>query len=508
MASMLAISYHHQVTDARKSLESRSARALDEVSVLLVEAEVVLTRIASALEVGDAQMLHHLQSAVYKSAYFREAGIINEEGFLVLTNLGPVDPPVSVDIEHRSNPGTKSLQLKGPLQTTVMRERSIILSLPTRGEGEVNLLVNPNLLLYFLDIVDQTNLGPDGFIAFVNSTGDIVVADGALAQSGKIKALEDGGERTRVTLETPDGLLKVIGEISDSWVLRHWITQAYVGVPLAILSVFVLFSIFFLFFRRFQPYDQDLRTGLRDNEFELHYQPIVDIRDGSCAGVEALIRWRHPEEGVLLPGLFIPSAEKTGLINPLGNWVVRQVVKDLDGFFDRYPLRYVSVNLSPIQLNSGRLEDTIKWLHEAPLPLESLVFEVTEQAMIREAQTTAMDTLARIRKLGCGVALDDFGTGYSSLSNLTKFEFGFLKIDQQFIQGVNQDIRTNSILESMVELGQKLGVSVIAEGVETQEQRDYLHKLGVTYAQGWLFSIPLPVNEFEDYLSDHQGIDN
>jgi sensor c-di-GMP phosphodiesterase-like protein len=270
---------------------------------------------------------------------------------------------------------------------------------------------------------------------------------------------------------------------------------------MTIISVFILFSIFIFLFRRTQALDYDLKTGLKDDEFELHYQPIVDMKTGACVGSEALIRWRHPEEGMLLPGLFIPSAEKTGLIGPIGEWIVKQAVNEQSPLFDGFPLEYVSINLSPIQLNSGSFDNTIKWLSEATLTTERFVFEITEKVTIRESQTTAMDALARVRKLGCSVALDDFGTGYSSLSNLLKFDFGYLKIDQQFVRGINQDIRTNSILEAITDLGHKLGVRIIAEGVETKEQREYLLTLGVQYGQGWLFSIPLPVREFENYLS-------
>jgi sensor c-di-GMP phosphodiesterase-like protein len=295
-----------------------------------------------------------------------------------------------------------------------------------------------------------------------------------------------------------------VGQISTDWVLRYWHKIVVYAVALTIMSAGVLFLIFFLFFRRAQALDFDIEAGLKNNEFELHYQPIVDIETGACVGSEALIRWRHPDEGVLLPGLFIPSAEKTGLINPMGDWIVRQAIEDQSQLIDRYSLGYISINLSPIQLNSGSFDGTLKWLADAPVTHEKILIEVTEKEMIRHSHTTAMDTLARLRKLGCGVALDDFGVGNSNLSNLAKLEFGHIKIDMQFVQGINRDIRTNSILDAIVKLGRKLDLKIIAEGVETEEQRLYLQELGVRYVQGWLFSRALPIADFENYLAGQE----
>ena len=503
MTLVLVISYDHLIEDAKALLDQRAQRAHQEISLLLADAEVQLTQISTAVVNGDPEILDRLQHAEYRTAYFREAGVIDESGYLVITNLGRVDPPVYVAPNQRSDPAVSGMQLIGPHLTSVMEERSVILSMPTRGQGEVNLLVNPKLLLYMLNILKGTDLGPDGYIAFIKPDGQIIAAVGALPGEGMMPA-ETGAGRIQAELETPDGLVRVVGQISTDWILRYWHKLVLFTVALTVLSSGVLFLIFFLFFRRAQALDFDIKAGLKNNEFELHYQPIVNIETGACVGSEALIRWRHPDEGVLLPGLFIPSAEKTGLINPIGDWIVRQAIQDQSKLIDRYSLGYISINLSPIQLNSGSFDATLKWLADAPVTPEKILIEVTEKEMIRHSHTTAMDTLARLRKLGCGVALDDFGVGHSNLSNLAKLEFSHIKIDMQFVQGINRDIRTNSILEAIVKLGQKLDVKIIAEGVETEEQRLYLQELGVRYVQGWLFSRALPIGDFENYLAGQE----
>ena len=503
MALLLTISFHQLLDDAQASLEHRAERTSQELSVVNRQARESLSRIAAAVERGDDDILDLLQVIVYDNSFFREAGVIDSAGYLVLTNLGDVEPPAYIAPDHRPDPALQEMQVYGPFQTKVMRESSIIFGLPTAGDGVVNVLVNPNVLLYFLNIVSEPELGPDGYLAVTNGAGRVMASVGFLPDTGRPA---QGPEPDRIFVKTrsPDGLLEVVGSVSTDWVLRYWRRQALIGVPLALVSVLLIFSLLLVLFRKIQAFDYDLQAGLKNEEFELHYQPIVRLDSGKCVGCEALIRWRHPEEGVILPGLFIPSAEKTGLINAIGEWAVQHALDELDHALGPLGLEYVSINVSPIQLNSGSFDKTVRWLAGAAIPKDRLVFEVTEKAVIRESQTNALDTLERARRLGCKVALDDFGTGYSSLSNLTRFEFGVLKIERHFVQGINQSVRTNSVLDSIVQLGRELGVRIIAEGVETEEQRSYLQELGVEYAQGWLYSAALPRDEFERYLSSHQ----
>ncbi|NJO68727.1 MAG: EAL domain-containing protein [Bacteroidetes bacterium] len=310
------------------------------------------------------------------------------------------------------------------------------------------MLVNPNILLFFLGVSDGRSMGPSGFIAFVNRDGKTIAADGISPRDGHTKTQSDNG-RISVTLVTPDGRLKVIGAVSTDWILRHWHDLVIVGAPLTALSVFLLLSIFLLIFRRVESLDHDLKIGLNNNEFELHYQPIIDLKSGTCVGSETLIRWRHPEEGMLLPNVFIPAAEKTGLIGAIGEWVIKQTVKEQGHLLEHLPLLHISINVSPIELNSGSFDNIIKWLPEASLASSRIILEVTEEAIIMETQTTAMDTLARTRTLGCSVALDDFGTGYSSLNLLRTLPLDTLKIDRSFV-GRMEQAKTKSCARSSI----------------------------------------------------------
>ncbi|WP_052850338.1 putative bifunctional diguanylate cyclase/phosphodiesterase [Streptomyces avicenniae] len=242
-----------------------------------------------------------------------------------------------------------------------------------------------------------------------------------------------------------------------------------------------------------------LPAALKGAEFFIEYQPLVKMEDGSLEGAEALVRWSHPRHGVLGPDRFIPLAEHTGLIVPLGRWVLQEAVRQacewqVRGIGGPRPLK-VNVNLSPRQLHHPELvEDTISVLEEAGLPPSSLCLEVTETAMIR-ADENELRPLRQLAELGVGIALDDFGTGYSNLANLRRLPATTLKLDRSFTLGLQRapaDPVDLKIVEGIVSLAHTLELSVTVEGVETSTQADRLRELGCDSAQGWFYARPGP----------------
>jgi diguanylate cyclase (GGDEF)-like protein/PAS domain S-box-containing protein len=242
-----------------------------------------------------------------------------------------------------------------------------------------------------------------------------------------------------------------------------------------------------------------LPAALKGAEFFIEYQPLVKMEDGSLEGAEALVRWSHPRHGVLGPDRFIPLAEHTGLIVPLGRWVLQEAVRQacqwrVRGIGGTRPLR-VNVNLSPRQLHHPDLvEDTVTVLEEAGLPPSSLCLEVTETAMIR-ADEHELKPLRQLADLGVGIALDDFGTGYSNLANLRRLPASTLKLDRSFTQGLQRDPADPvdlKIVEGIVSLAHTLRLSVTVEGVETSTQAEQLRELGCDSAQGWYYARPGP----------------
>jgi len=244
---------------------------------------------------------------------------------------------------------------------------------------------------------------------------------------------------------------------------------------------------------------QDLRKGLDENQFQLFFQPIIELQSGKMYKAEALIRWFHPDKGVISPAAFIPVAEETGIIKEMGNWIFENAFKLLQKWSHALPENFqLSINMSPVQLKSNDefIDDWFHLLGKYDLKGSNIVIEITEGLLLKNDKTVN-DRLLRFADAGIQVAIDDFGTGYSSLSYLQEFNIDYLKIDQSFTQKLDKDSSEKVLSNAIVVMAQQLGLKVIAEGIETSEQQDFLKAMGCDFGQGYLFSRPLPADEFE-----------
>jgi len=252
--------------------------------------------------------------------------------------------------------------------------------------------------------------------------------------------------------------------------------------------------------------ENNLRNALMEQQFEIYYQPQVSFDTGEVVGAEALIRWNFPEMGMVSPAKFIPLAEDTGLILPIGEWVTRTTCQQIVDWLKRgIPVPRIAINLSPKQFNDKHLlENIIRILDETGCPSEQIEFEVTE-GQIMERSERAIGVLEALRKNGITVAIDDFGTGYSSLSQLKQLPLNKLKIDHSFVRDLPDDMDSRAIAEAIIGMGRSLGLSVTAEGIENQAQAEFLQSAGCTQAQGFLYQRPVPAAEFEKFLLDSQA---
>ncbi|MBK1837274.1 EAL domain-containing protein [Azospirillum sp. YIM B02556] len=249
--------------------------------------------------------------------------------------------------------------------------------------------------------------------------------------------------------------------------------------------------------------ESDLRRASGGNEFELHFQPKIDLAANRTIGAEALIRWRHPVRGMVSPAEFIPLAEETGLIWEIGAWTLIESCRRLADWIRRdLPIPSVSVNLSPRQFQDARLVGFVRSVVEsAGIPADRLELELTEGAMIGDIEK-AVTILNGLKDIGVRLSIDDFGTGYSSLAYLKRFPIDTLKIDRSFVRDIVKSTTDPAIVGTIVNLAESLGFDTIAEGVETQEQADMLRQQRCTRIQGYLISRPLPIDQFETFLGN------
>lgn len=251
---------------------------------------------------------------------------------------------------------------------------------------------------------------------------------------------------------------------------------------------------------------QDLRLALEQEQFCLHYQPKFDASTGQPVGAEALLRWNHPQQGMLLPDKFIELAEKTGLIIPIGEWVLDEACRQMRVWFDQgYSHWRIAVNLSALQFcYVGLVESVVQALDRHQLPANSLTLEITETTAMSDADAS-MTVLQRLSQMGVDLSIDDFGTGYSSLMYLKRLPANELKIDRGFVRDLEHDSDDVAIVSAIVALGQALGLRIVAEGVETDTQQSFLTTLGCDALQGFLLGSPQPAEQFmlDIHRSEH-----
>lgn len=248
--------------------------------------------------------------------------------------------------------------------------------------------------------------------------------------------------------------------------------------------------------------ESELRKAIKNNDLQFYYQPQVNCYTNELMGMEALLRWNHPQHGLIPPDKFIPVAEETNLIIELGKWGIQEAFKQLDEWHKKgYKHLKISINLSLLQLKDPEFLQFVKETSKhVQIPTKYITFEITE-SMTMDYQTI-IPVLQQLKQLGFHIAIDDFGTGYSSLSHIKRLPFDILKIDRSFVKDMCQNPVSISIIEMIISLAKKLGVEIIAEGIETREQLEILKNKGCRKIQGYYYSKPIPANQFERTVSN------
>jgi sensor c-di-GMP phosphodiesterase-like protein len=276
------------------------------------------------------------------------------------------------------------------------------------------------------------------------------------------------------------------------------------GAALALLLAAAWIYLILRFSLRQLSLTTELKLALATDRIRVHYQPVMDLVSGRCVGAEALARWERENGEPISPAVFIPAAEEAGFIQDLTLAVLRVAVRDMQHTLVEFSDMSINLNLAADDLKNDRIgEELVKILAAAQLAPEAIKLEITERALINSE--TSRSLIRQFRHRGHQVAVDDFGTGYSSLSYLQSFELDVLKIDKAFVDAIGRQAATSQVIIHVIEMAKSLGLSTVAEGVETSEQVEWLIEHGVLFAQGFLFSKPLPPGDFlEFFRANHQ----
>jgi sensor c-di-GMP phosphodiesterase-like protein len=468
-----------------------------------IRAETTFAEVAATLkalnELQEApcskRHIESMRRASFDTPTVEEVGYF-ADGFLRCTSWGEAQPGIArtkVDFTLRNG-----LQVTVALVPGVSRGRTVA----GLHYGRYNALVDPRR---FVDVVTDR---PEMQLAVMAADGQLLGSmnapdPGLLRQILAAGSEYEDASRVAVVARHPSGLVAVAIEprsrLVDEWKKTQWVT-----LPLGGLLAAALVGLVALASRRqLSPLGQ-LAAAVRERRFIVYYQPLVELATGNCIGAEALVRMRDADGGLVRPDLFIPAAEESGLILPITDQVIEGVVADLRALLPGRPDLHIAINLSAADVVSGRaLSIVTKALAGTGILPAQIWLEATERGFMNA--TAARLAVKQARDAGHVVAIDDFGTGYSSLSQLQSLALDVLKIDKAFVDTVGTEAVTSSITPHIIDMARSLGLRIVAEGVERENQAAYLRERGVDYGQGWLYGKPMPAADFIAYCARPQA---
>ncbi len=485
----LLISWRMAETELHGQLDAATETAIVDADRFLGQIELGLRERTALIGAAcDPATVEALDRLTYESPLVRTVGLFDQSGRLYCTSRGAANVGITTSMDTAR---------RGDVVIRVGRSASMGttgLIIEVRGGDEAGIGAVADLSL-FSQLSAPLSFGDRGSLCVV--LGEATSLRTAGRPIGEFSGpLIQASRRSRKF----DVTAMVAVPRQMMWhVFRSELT--YYGTSALVLSAALVWLTLRGFANR-QSLTRGLRSALRRRQFEVHYHPVIDIQNDRCVGAEALIRWRHPGRGLIRPDLFIPVAEETGFIIPITRWLMNRVRDDFEGI--ELPRDFhLAINLAPVQFRDRTIVDDIRTIFSGRnLSPAMLVLEATERFPIDDAGRKVIDAL---RTMGPGIALDDFGTGHSGLAYLQKFHGDYLKIDKSFVQTIGTDAVTRTVVDSIINLARELDMEIIAEGVETAAQLDYLRDRGVPFAQGYLFAQPLPIGEFKAYLQNHAG---
>ncbi|MDX2082129.1 MAG: EAL domain-containing protein [Terrimicrobiaceae bacterium] len=493
------LSYRQTRAQAVQGLEQKSAVWQDAVAILLSGARAKL-RFADEATRGEAShgTVEVLSRLVAESAIYRGALLVRE-GRLVSSYVTVLDPPIEAppellelgpigDVHLARVPGTVDRAPAIAVNYNTGKNYSLSVLLPVPGVSE---------LMRFGDRHSRESVflvGPNGEIL----DGSLNWTHGAAPPAGRpVAGLSETEHQILFSRQIPGYPIFVTAVLPKSVLFELWSENIPVYATVAVALAGCFFVGAWLATLRTRSLEAELREAARLRQIVPYYQPVIDLRTGTCAGVEVLMRWRHPGRGLIPPAQFIPEAERTGVITALTEALMVQTVEELADIFAERPDLHAAINIPVQTLTNPTFPAHVTRLFKRRLKFGQIYFELTESTSLTESATVQ---LRAMKDLGIRLAVDDFGTGYSNLRYLSVFPFDFLKIDKAFVDGISLEGRSSGLVDHIVSIGRTCGLQLIAEGIEHAAQADYLRKLGVEFGQGYLFAAPMPIGSLREWL--------
>jgi sensor c-di-GMP phosphodiesterase-like protein len=503
------LAYNTTIEKAEDNLRAIAQSIAMDTSSLLTDIDqglIALSRLGDRCTQEDVTAMNTM---AYDIPGISDIGLIRPDRKLFCSSWGAVRPPVTPELP----PPAAGFRLLGPLEIKMM-DRYGLVAIRQREDGsEIGALIHPTVLIGHLG----ADLGEQGFAVLIRrQDGHLYASEGNVPAmemvesesevddgSTQLRALfKDGVERTLFAVEL-DGYPGIysVAAAADAWILHDWFRMAFmlgaIGAGTSALLVFLMIGILL----RRLSLQGELERSLQKNEFEINYQPVIELASGRCTGAEAFISWVQPGGKRVRPDLFIPLAEDTGLIEPMTEWLMKQIRIEMEGMLAADRSLHIAINLSPCHFESEKILSTsTRAFGSSAIKPEQIIYEITERGLIKEDNGVARSVMTKLRERHSAMALDDFGTGYSSLSYISSFPLDYLKIDKQFVDAIGTESPMAGLVESIIDMAKRLDLRTIAEGVERLEQVEYLRDKGVDYVQGWYYAKALTAAELEEFL--------
>lgn len=494
----------------RSRTHELSSDLTNHVNNTLDEAESLLLLLADRSQgICTKESLKLMRSLAYDYAYIREAAVINK-GQMRCSSWGMHSPAIKMNpIDSVFIPGRWRLTNIHGSEFGDLNNYSNILALGIEADKGVNLLLNQQ-----------------EFFRPLLSTGEVPVAAlitiranhqplGMLLPNKNLlmydeTAIKDGlpGSRYTISTESRDGLLRITTEVSPHYFLATWGLLAPIFVGSALFFTALMWGLWHYMksgrgFSR--EISSELGRAIRNQEFVIHYLPTMDNQNGLCIGAEALIRWNHPRQGLVMPDIFIPIAERTGMIVPMTQWLIEQLAVEMGEWLKANPTCYLSINISASHFESPFfLKRAYQTLHRHGIHPSQLTLEITERELIDNSCSTTRKVLQLANQYGFKLAIDDFGTGYNNLARLYEFGFELIKIDRSLVRMAVDKEGGDRIFDAVLTVANGYGAPVLVEGVELAADVAFVARRHIHSLQGWHFSKPINSVEFKKFHQAHQ----